>query len=80
MKITVLGFGVAQEIFDNSSASFELLDPPTAGNLRKTLESEFPEIKKIGTYMIAVNNAYAEDSVLISSKDEVAIIPPLSGG
>ena len=80
MKVTVLGFGVAHEIFESSSASFELRDPPTAGNLRITLESRFPALKKIGSYMIAVNNSYAEDHVPICSKDEVAIIPPLSGG
>jgi molybdopterin converting factor subunit 1 len=80
MKVTVLGFGLVQEIFENSSTMVDLPDAPTTGNLRTLLESRFPDLKKIGSYMIAVNQSYAEDHVPISGKDEIAIIPPLSGG
>jgi molybdopterin converting factor small subunit len=30
--------------------------------------------------MIAVNSAYAEDDVSIAETDEIALIPPVSGG
>jgi molybdopterin synthase sulfur carrier subunit len=30
--------------------------------------------------MIAVNNEYATADLLIEAKDEIAIIPPVSGG
>ena len=30
--------------------------------------------------MIAVNNEYADEQIIINEKDDVAIIPPVSGG
>ena len=30
--------------------------------------------------MIAVNNEYADDEIIIKEKDEAALIPPVSGG
>jgi molybdopterin synthase sulfur carrier subunit len=30
--------------------------------------------------MIAVNNNYAEDDIILQATDEVALIPPVSGG
>jgi len=43
-------------------------------------EKDFPALKKLGTYMIAVNNEYAGEQKTIKPTDEVAIIPPVSGG
>jgi len=48
--------------------------------LKAILENKYPLLKELGTYMIAVNNDYGEDSTIISLKDEIAIIPPVSGG
>ena len=80
MIIHVLAFGIAKEIFESPSVDIELKDAYSASNLKTVLERKYPELKKLGSYMIAVNNEYAEDTRLISLKDEVAVIPPVSGG
>jgi len=80
--IQVLMFGVAQEIFRESSATIEYNDSGkyTVATLRYLLEKSKPALKSIGSYMIAVNNEFKNDDYLISEKDEIALIPPVSGG
>ena len=80
MTINVLAFGIAREIIENSFVNIELNDATTVGNLKIFLEKKYPALKKLGSYMIAVNNEYAEEQTIINVKDEVAIIPPVSGG
>jgi molybdopterin synthase sulfur carrier subunit len=44
------------------------------------LEHNYPPLKELASYMIAVNNNYASDTQTILSTDEIALIPPVSGG
>ena len=79
MKVNVLAFGIAKDIFGRSSVDVEL-SGGTAGNLKRSLEERYPRLKHLASYMVAVNNEYAEDGLIINEKDEIAIIPPVSGG
>lgn len=80
MRIKILAFGIAKDIFGNPSISIELPADANVYNLKYALEKEYPKLKHLASYMIAVNNEYAllEDS--IHPNDEIAIIPPVSGG
>jgi molybdopterin synthase sulfur carrier subunit len=49
-------------------------------DLRDALLSLYPSLKDLNSLMIAVNNAYAEEDVTLSEADEIALIPPVSGG
>ncbi len=80
MKITVFAFGIAKEIIENAFADIELKDETSVHILKSMLEEKYPALKKLGSYMIAVNNEYAGDEIIINDKDEVALIPPVSGG
>lgn len=80
MKIQVLGFGIVKEIFSSSSVVLEIPEQTTVVPLKQELERQFPELKKLRSYFIAVNQEYAGDNVEIASGDEIAVIPPVSGG
>jgi molybdopterin converting factor subunit 1 len=80
MKINVLAFGIVKDIFGASSVNVELPEQGTTGNLKQSLESSYTRLKQLASYMVAVNNEYAEDEDILSERDEVAIIPPVSGG
>lgn len=80
MKIQVLGFGIVKEIFSSSSIVQEVPEKTTVFHLKQELERQFPELKKLRSYFIAVNQEYAGDHVEIASADEIAVIPPVSGG
>ncbi len=80
MTITVLAFGVAKDIFNAPSIQLELMNDATVMSLKYTLEQQYPRLKQLSSYLIAVNNEYALPEDYIHQRDEVAIIPPVSGG
>ncbi|HTH81393.1 MAG TPA: MoaD/ThiS family protein [Mucilaginibacter sp.] len=80
MKINILAFGIAKDIFNGSAITVDLANDATVYNLKYVLEQQYPRLKKLATYMMAVNNEYALDGDTIHERDEIAIIPPVSGG
>jgi molybdopterin converting factor subunit 1 len=80
MKIEILAFGIAKDIFGASTLNVELPGDASTGDLKARLEQGYPRLKQLASYMVAVNNEYAQDTLLLTERDEVAIIPPVSGG
>ena len=80
MKINVLAFGVAKEIFGRAEVDLEMTNDATIYNLKYLLEQQYPRLKQLASYMVAVNNEYALPGDTIHERDEIAIIPPVSGG
>lgn len=79
MKTDVLAFGIAKDIFGAGAISVHVTGGTVAA-LKQVLEEQYPELKALASYMVAVNDAYADDDTVISEQDEIAIIPPVSGG
>ena len=74
-------FGVARDITGASEVQLEWEESPiSVGQLKSNLEARFVQLRKLKSYFIAVNQEFAEDSDSISFTDELAIIPPVSGG
>ncbi len=80
MKINILAFGIAKDIINSSTLGLEISDGTTVGQLKAQLTSQFPDFEKLRSLSIAVNQEYQEDDFLLSEKDEIVIIPPVSGG
>ena len=80
MKIKVLAFGIAKDIFGGPAVTVELANDSTVYNLQFTLEQQFPRLKQLRSYLLAVNNEYALPGDGIHERDEIAVIPPVSGG
>ncbi|WP_149276909.1 MoaD/ThiS family protein [Pareuzebyella sediminis] len=78
----VLLFGIAKDIVGRSSWYPNEGDetPATVSELKERLKKSFPEFGKLTSLAVAVNSEYAEDSVSLGQNDEIAIIPPVSGG
>jgi molybdopterin converting factor subunit 1 len=79
MKVNVLAFGIAKEIFGTNHLAIEF-DGSTSEDLKAFLEKQFPHLKQLPTYLLAVNSEYSCNATTINSDDEIAIIPPVSGG
>jgi molybdopterin converting factor subunit 1 len=80
MKIKVLAFGISKDIFGAPSICLELANDATVYNLQYLLEHQYPRLQQLASYMVAVNNEYALPGDTIHERDEIAIIPPVSGG
>ncbi len=53
----------------------------TVSQMKKIVFETFPNLKKLNIpFLVAVNHKYVTDSDVIGTKDEVALIPPVSGG
>ena len=74
-------FGIAKEIISNSILEIENEQAlKTVADLRAHLLNHYEDLKKYKSFMVAVNQSYASDETPINSSDEIAIIPPVSGG
>lgn len=80
MILKVLAFGIVKDIFRGSSVNIDVDDTLTIEGLKLDLEEKFPELKRLASYMIAVNDEYAMPKDYVQPNDEVVIIPPVSGG
>ena len=81
MKVQVLYFASCREIVGERQAEMELSDGATVSDLVTQIGSEHPRFQDVArTAMVAVNQEYVEPSHGLSEGDEVAFIPPVSGG
>jgi len=80
MEINVLAFGIVKDIFGGPAVNLQLPNDAIVSNLKYLLEQQYPRLKQLKSYMIAVNNEYALDGDTVHERDEIAIIPPVSGG
>jgi len=80
MKIKILAFGIVREIFGKSFIELSVTGAPNIASLKSELEKSYPRLQQLASYLIAVNDEYAKDDQPIGDRDEIAIIPPVSGG
>lgn len=78
-RMGILLFGAAKDI-----AGVPVLEKPAhitdVATLKDWLYEVYPSLHQLRSVMIAVNRAYAADSQEIGADDEIAVIPPVSGG
>lgn len=77
--ITIKLFGITREIVGQPILKIE--EPiDSVGKLKEFMMLTYPKIKALNSLLIAVNSEYAEDEIALKSTDEIALIPPVSGG
>ena len=81
MQVRVLLFGVLKDLTGRSSDVIDLPDQATAGDVLDHYGRTFAGKKGILTSIaISVNQEYAATDCLLHPGDEVALLPPVSGG
>lgn len=80
MQISILAFGITAEIIGNKTVNIELPEGSSVSQLKHTLNETYPDFKLKTTFQVAINHSMASDDQKIESGDEVALIPPVSGG
>jgi molybdopterin synthase sulfur carrier subunit len=80
MTLRVLTFGIARDIAGGNKISVEMPEGATVGALKAHLLAQYPQFESLSALFIAVNAEYEEDHAVLQERDEIALIPPVSGG
>lgn len=78
-RYRIKAFGITKDLLGGRETFIEIKGQ-TVADLRTALNEKYPELLGLKSLFIAVNNDYAEDDILLSDNDEIALIPPVSGG
>jgi molybdopterin converting factor subunit 1 len=76
----ILLFGIVKDIVGVDKLDIKLDIPKNVGDLKKYLVKKYPELGNLSSLAIALNNEYATEEMTLTIQDEIAIIPPVSGG
>ena len=81
MKIKVLFFANCSEIAGCKETEIRVVEGATVGDLKYGLLDQYPDLANLQNVLsVAVNADYADDWTVLHDGDEVALIPPVSGG
>lgn len=82
MRVRVLFFGVLKEIFSTEDKVLELQEGTRVADLAAALFESRLDLRKdwAQSVAVAVNREYARAEDTLHDGDEVALLPPVSGG
>jgi len=81
MRVRVLFFGILKELAGKSDASLELPERATVADLLASCEAQIPPLRSVmASLAVGVNQHYAGPDTPLKADDEVALLPPVSGG
>ncbi|MBC8043076.1 MAG: molybdopterin converting factor subunit 1 [Rhizobacter sp.] len=80
VKVTVKFFAVGRDITGSDELMLELPEGTTAGEVLIQVKQRYPAFEKVAALLVAVNLDYADTATVLYDGDELAVIPPVSGG
>ncbi|GAB3302391.1 MoaD/ThiS family protein [Hymenobacter tenuis] len=80
MNLKIALFGIAREIVGRSSLEVSAPEGQSVQALLASLQEQYPGLGRLSSLAVAVNNEYAPADAALSERDEIALIPPVSGG
>ena len=81
MIIKALFFASCRDIVGNREMDLDIEEGARVKELRTELLGNYPRLAALDEVLsIAVNSEYVDDTTVLNPGDEVAFIPPVSGG
>ena len=81
MLVKVKCFAWAYEVTGTDEIEVEMKESAKVSDLREILSQKFPEFSgRMESIAVSINQEFVGEGAIISSSDEVALIPPISGG
>ncbi|MGD0696219.1 MAG: molybdopterin converting factor subunit 1 [Terriglobia bacterium] len=81
MQVSVLFFGMARDLAGVAEERLDIAEGGHLGDLWRQCQARFPRLGEIADSLVtAVNQEIAEGSHPLRDGDEVAFLPPVSGG
>jgi MoaD family protein len=80
-KINLKLYASIKDILGKDKIDMDWTNNMTVGDLRKKLDASYPILSIVNArFSISVNRKPVDDSELIRNTDEIAVLPPISGG
>lgn len=77
----VLFFGVLKEIAGKAADEIDVLDGASVRDVLLHYQSQIPQLKSsLSSIALAVNQQYSGADTKLKANDEIALLPPVSGG
>jgi MoaE-MoaD fusion protein len=81
VQVKVIYFGILRELAGKAEDRIDVAEKSTAGDLFALLRKQYPSMESLANSLaLAVNLEYVDKGHALKDDDEVAIIPPVSGG
>jgi molybdopterin converting factor subunit 1 len=81
MQVRLKCFAWAREVTGQEEIEIVCPEDATVGDLREKLAEKYPVFaERMESIAVSVNQEFSGDGVRIAPGDEVALIPPISGG
>jgi molybdopterin converting factor subunit 1 len=81
ISVHVLFFGAARDAVGREELELSLSSPANVAGAFKQLLADYPSLARFGnSLLLAVNQEYAPSDRKLSDGDELAVLPPVSGG
>ncbi len=81
MRVRILFFGMLKDLVGKSSDSLDLPDGASVHDVLQQYAADVPKLREsLASLAVAVNQQYAAPDTKLNSDDEVALLPPVSGG
>ena len=81
MRITILFFGMLKELAGRASEAIDVAEGASVVDVLRHYESQIPQLKEaLPSLALAVNQQYAGPDTKLKAGDEIALLPPVSGG
>lgn len=81
MQVSIRLFARAKDLAGTDQLRIDLPAKATVAELRRRLADERPELAPIlPRCAVAVDNDFAAETLVLQPENEVALIPPVSGG
>lgn len=80
MTYKILLFGVTKDIIGKPEIDLNFSSSVKVRDILSKLKADFPALTNLNSLVVAVNDEYAENDDLLKEADEIALIPPVSGG
>ncbi len=81
MRVRILFFGMLKDLAGRPSDTADLPEGSSVADLLKYYESRIPSLNKaLSSLALAVNQQYAGPDTILKADDEIALLPPVSGG
>jgi molybdopterin converting factor subunit 1 len=81
VRIKVLFFGLVRDVVGRREDSLEVSDGGHLGEVFEHYAAKFPKLRDMsGSIVLALNQQFSAPSAPLAEGDEVALLPPVSGG